>query len=150
MSASREFNAFGEAAERLYVEERKPLSEIALLLPVSYATLGRWAERGHWDSKREQYETSPDRIIRKLRNSIAELINESGQIDASRADAICKLDKTIARYRKDSKEYFVDMAIAVCSQQAVFIRKRYVDDHAKRQALSEFLTEFLQSVTEEE
>jgi hypothetical protein len=96
-------------AKRLYVEEKKTIDEIAILIPtVSTASLYRWCADENWDKEREEISLTSFSTLRKTLILMSKKMDEmvsSGQIDPTVADSIAKLSKVIERLDKDVNAY---------------------------------------------
>lgn len=85
-------------AERLYVVEQCPLSEIASRLRVSEKTLRAWKEEGNWDKKRLQFlqqkQSFSEELFtfaKKLARSIMDDWDKGERVDPGRLYAFTRL-----------------------------------------------------------
>lgn len=64
-------------AERLFVQERLSVEEIARQLPVSSRTIGDWRRRHGWDEKRERFSETNSKTHEKLYTLIQTLTDKA-------------------------------------------------------------------------
>ncbi len=74
-------------AEKMYVEEQKPVSAIAKSLNITNKTLGDWKKEGNWDEKRRKFlgsqyacYTGLYELLNKVTAKAIEEFHETGEI----------------------------------------------------------------------
>lgn len=74
-------------AEKMYVEEQKPVSAIAKALNITNKTLGEWKKDGNWDEKRRKFLGSQYacysglyELLNKVTAKAIEEFHETGEI----------------------------------------------------------------------
>lgn len=74
-------------AEKMYVEEQKPVSAIAKSLNITNKTLGDWKKEGNWDEKRRKFlgsqyacYTGLYELLNKVTTKAIEEFHETGEI----------------------------------------------------------------------
>lgn len=136
---------YGLAAEKLYVEAGKSIDEIASLLPVARKTIGDWCSHGNWVLKRRQRSLGPGAIVAKIQDAIETLLTGDTPMDASTADAIHKLNKTLQAYLKESESHFLTKAIEVMDRFIDRLCRKY-STPLKRRLFTDEIDEFFQEL----
>ena len=86
-------------AEKMFVEEQKPVSAIAKALNITNKTLGDWKKEGDWENKRKQFLGSQYacysglyELLNKVTAKAIEEFKETGEIpERSTMDFISKM-----------------------------------------------------------
>jgi uncharacterized protein YjcR len=91
-------------AKRLYIEENKEISDIALQLDVPEKTVYRWRAEEGWDKDRETMKLTGVSAYKNMMLIAVRQLEEmatSGEIDARKADALNKVIKAAKSLSKD-------------------------------------------------
>lgn len=92
------FKDYYPEAERLAVKDGKTQREISELLGISEKTISAWSAKGEWMRQRREYlvstKTGP---LEKLKERFAQLLEDTGDIDARKTDEIYKIQLLIDR-----------------------------------------------------
>lgn len=134
--AGNKRDQYGEAAERLFVESGRTIEEIARMLSVSRKTIGQWSVDGHWMDKRKLRKTGPGVIVDRIQAAIADIL-EHDVMDASAADAIHKLNKTLQTYLKESESHKLTKAIEVMDWFLDRLARKYPNPEQRQPFISE-------------
>lgn len=137
---------YGEAAERLYVESGRTIDEIARMLSISRKTIGEWCASGRWVEKRKLRKIGPGVIVERIQAAIADIL-ERDDLDASAADAIHKLNKTLQTYLKESESHKLTKAIEVMDWFLDRLARKYPDPEQRQPFVSE-IEEFFTALEE--
>lgn len=99
-------------AEKMYVEERIPISGIAIRLGVSEKTLRDWKAEGDWENKKKNYLKTQNscnieiyKLVLKLTKKVNEDIDQGIMPEASLLYTIKSLSSTLPKIKsyEDSK-----------------------------------------------
>lgn len=92
------FQDYYPEAERLAVKVGKTQRDISELLGISEKTISAWSAKGEWMRQRREYlvstKTGP---LEKLKERFAQLLEDTGDIDARKTDEIYKIQLLIDR-----------------------------------------------------
>lgn len=96
-----------ESAEKFYVEEQLTLREIVHKLPVSYATLRSWKQKGDWDEKKKELLLSAEafhkelyELGRELSFKIRQDMREGKDVSPARYYALGRIMDTVNKTHK--------------------------------------------------
>lgn len=95
-----------QKAEDWFIENREATAkEVAELFEVQEKTVGNWRKLHNWDTKREEYHSSPVFIKQVLQRELLKLAN--GEASTINADAIRKISATIDAFNKKVDPFVV-------------------------------------------
>lgn len=139
------YQVSGSKARTLYVDDGKPLSEIADLTGVSEVTLRKWRDAEKWDDLRKTRIASSANVSDKIQATLAVLVTEMER-DASAGDTgerlmtlidrISKLNGVLHRVDRSvdflgiSKEV-LDVVLGVLAKHDTDLARRF-DQHLDR------------------
>lgn len=134
-------------AYELYTQTNLQKGEIAKLVNVSAAQLGRWIAEKDWDLDKSAQETSVPKLIREYYANLA-LINKQAKddkrpLDSSETDQIIKITNAINSLRK---KYNLSNYHSILKEFAEWLMKT---NHAHAQILAPEMFEFLQHKSQE-